>query len=326
MEIQIADTTLRDGNQAPGVSFSTSQKLRIAQMLDNIGVDELEVGIPAIGEHERSTIRALSGLKLSCRLLVWCRAKLEDIILAMECNTQNVHISFPVSSILLNAMSKDRVWVMESLNRLIPFAARHFDFVSVGAQDAFRTDFSFLKDFYNLAHQVGAHRIRIADTVGTATPSQVTHVVKKLLSGTHEIPIEFHGHNDLGMATANAFTAAEAGAKVLSVTVNGLGERAGNTALEEIAMVLSLHKKFHSNIRTSSLTKLCHFVSEASNRTIPESKPVTGGSAFLHESGIHCAALFKDPLTYQPFLPQSVGQIASKFFLGKHPGRKTLRP
>jgi homocitrate synthase NifV len=194
----------------------------------------------------------------------------------------------------------------------------------VGAQDAFRCDPDFLVRFYSRAYQSGAGRIRIADTVGSATPSRVKGVIEQLLSKQFELPIEFHGHNDLGMATANAFTAVEAGVHAIGVTVNGLGERAGNVPLEEIAMALSLDDRLECSIRTPGLMRLCQFVAEASNRMIPEAKPVTGESVFKHESGIHCAALIKEPLSYQPYPPEAAGNRGFEFVLGKHSGRHII--
>ena len=324
-KITIVDTTLRDGEQAPGVSFDLGEKIEIARMLADLGVDELEAGIPAMGEAEREEIRSLVALDLPCRIVPWCRALESDIRLAAECGVEGVHIGFPVSKILLDSMSKDRDWVLESLDRLVSYASRYFDFVSVGAKDAFRCDFDFLSWFYILASQCGADRIRIADTVGTATPSRVKRMVEGLLSLGCDLPVEFHGHNDLGMATANAFTAAEAGAQAISTTVNGLGERAGNAALEEIAMALHLDDNLECSIRPAGLTKLCRAVAAASGRNIPASKPVTGEDIFKHESGIHCAALIKDPLSFQPYLPEIAGREESRFVLGKHSGRNVIR-
>ncbi len=324
-KIKIIDATLRDGEQAPGVSFRREQKLKIAGMLAEIGVDEIEAGIPAMGEEERADIRALNALKLPIPVIPWCRALERDIELASECDAAGVHVSFPVSSILLGAISKDRAWVLNSLEHLIAFSRRYFDFVSVGAQDAFRADFDFLSRFYTLASLCGADRVRIADTVGTATPSRVKATMEKLLSLELGIPVEFHGHDDLGMATANALSAAEAGADAVSATVNGLGERAGNVPLEEIAMVFHLEENFACDIRTPRLMELCSYVANASRRPIPESKPVTGDSAFAHESGIHCAALLENPLSYQPYLPEAAGQKGCRFVPGKHSGRKIAR-
>ena len=324
-KVKVIDATLRDGEQAPGVSFDREQKVKIARMLAEIGVDEIEAGIPAMGEEERADIRALTALKLPVPLIPWCRALERDIRLAFECDAAGVHISFPVSSILLEAMSKDRAWVLESLESLVEFSRRYFDFVSVGAQDAFRADSDFLARFYSLAARCGADRVRIADTVGTATPARVVKLIGKLLSPGCRVPIEFHGHNDLGMATANALTAAEAGAVAVSATVNGLGERAGNVPLEEIAMAFHLEENFECEIRTPRLMELCAYVAEASRRPIPESKPVTGDSVFAHESGIHCAALLENPLAYQPYLPETAGRKGCRFVPGKHSGRKIAR-
>ncbi|MDY6988603.1 MAG: hypothetical protein SWQ30_11165 [Thermodesulfobacteriota bacterium] len=318
--IWLVDTTLRDGEQAPGVNFSRKQKVTVARMLDRIGLDELEIGIPAMGRDVQEDMRALSQKDLSCRLTAWCRARQEDIDMAARCSVDSVHMSFPVSAIHLGAMGKTESWVENRLNRLVPLAGRCFDHVSVGAQDATRAKEDFLVRFARWAKEAGAERLRIADTVGIARPLQVARMVKDMTENVPGLLVEFHGHNDLGMATANAVTAAEAGAKALSVTVNGLGERAGNVPLEEIALALKGISKESCRVKTRGLKALCAYVARASKRPIPIDKAVTGAVAFTHESGIHCAALLKEPETYEPFSPDTVGRGKSTFLLGTHSG------
>ena len=320
----IIDTTLRDGEQAPGVVFSTAEKIEIASLLADAGVNELEIGYPAISHDERNVIRKINAMKLPVRLTSWARAKWEDIEDACICGTEAVHISFPVSDLYLQLMQRDYAWVQQQLQELVPKAKKYFKFVSVGAQDATRAEPELLKSFVLDATECGADRIRIADTVGIATPPSVINLVGMLKSIT-PAALEFHAHNDLGMATANAFTALEAGCHAVSVSVTGLGERAGNAALEELAIALKLSEKYKTSIDTRQLSHLCNTVSKAAGRAIETQKPVVGKSAFQHESGIHCAALLKHPLSYQPFLPDQVGRDKHELVIGKHSGSASLQ-
>ena len=320
----IIDTTLRDGEQAPGVVFSSAEKIEIACLLAGAGVNELEVGYPAISGEERSTIRDIVALKLPVRLTSWARAKWQDIEDACICGTEAIHISFPVSALYLELMERDYSWVQEQLQELIPRAKKYFDVVSVGAQDATRAEPELLKRFVLDAEACGADRVRIADTVGIATPSSVIKLVSVLQSASHTA-LEFHAHNDLGMATANAYTALEAGCQAVSVSVTGLGERAGNAALEELAIALKLSGKYKTGIDTRKLSHLCTAVSKASGRAIEDQKPVVGKSAFQHESGIHCSALLKHPLSYQPFLPDEIGRDKYEMIIGKHSGSASIQ-
>lgn len=321
----MVDTTLRDGEQAPGVVFQPLEKIMIASKLADCGIDEIEAGIPAMGENACREIIALAHLNLPCILSCWCRAVKEDIALAAGCNTPGVHISFPTSSILLKTFEKDEAWVLNTLDDLVRYSRSWFDQISVGAQDATRTDTRFLHRFARRARDLGVHRIRIADTVGMVTPSMVMDMISQLMSAVPGLDLEFHGHNDLGMATANAVSAVDAGAAALSVTVNGLGERAGNAPLEETAMALFGLGARKGNIHLSSLTDLCHTVARFSNQIIPPAKPIVGSRIFFHESGIHCAGLLKDPASYELFAPEQVGNQPRSYVLGSHSGTAALR-
>lgn len=323
--VWIIDTTLRDGEQAPGVAFHTEEKMTLVRLLDEAGVDELEVGIPAMGDSACSEIRAMVALNPTALLTSWCRALEQDIDQATECGTAGVHISFPVSPVLLQAMGKSQGWVKEQLCNLIPLALERFRLVSVGAQDAFRADPGFLNTFACTASACGAHRVRIADTVGLTRPFQVAELVQRLIPLLGKTALEFHGHNDLGMATANAITAIEAGAQAVSVTVNGLGERAGNAALEQVAVAATTLDHRCASVDTRRLAKICQWVGRITGRTIGPDRPVVGEAVFTHESGIHCAALLKNPSTYQPFPPEMVGRKCARLVVGRHSGTHMIR-
>jgi len=323
--VWIIDTTLRDGEQAPGVAFRTAEKLALVRLLDEAGVDELEVGIPAMGHSVCREIRAMVASNPSALLTSWCRAVQKDIDMAAECGTDGVHISFPVSSVLLHAMGKTQGWVQEQLCRLIPSTLERFQLVSVGAQDGFRAEPGFLNTFVCTASACGAHRVRIADTVGLTRPLQVAELVRRLIPLLGTTSLEFHGHNDLGMATANAVTAVEAGAQAVSVTVNGLGERAGNAALEQVAVAVNTLDHRSSSVDTRRLAKVSQWVARITDRTIAPDRPVVGEAVFTHESGIHCAALLKDPSSYQPFSPETVGHRCARLVVGRHSGTSVIR-
>jgi homocitrate synthase NifV len=321
----IIDTTLRDGEQAPGVCFDRKSKLAIAQGLDRAGIHELELGTPAMGPGVQADIRRIRELGLNCQLSVWCRARLDDLAAAVRCNVSGIHISLPVSPIHLTALGKDPAWVLAQLETMVPKARYYFDRVSIGAQDATRADRAFLLQFARSVHAAGAHRLRVADTVGIACPSTLVELVASLNSAASGLTIEFHGHDDLGMATANALTALEAGAGAISVTVNGLGERAGNTALEQIAMALTGHDALNCPIDTTCLLSLCQLVANAAGQPVYPTQPVVGDRAFTHESGIHCHAMFKESRAYEPFAPRQVGRSDRHYVIGAHSGITAIR-
>ncbi|MDI6800372.1 MAG: homocitrate synthase [Actinomycetota bacterium] len=319
VEVKIDDTTLRDGEQTAGVVFSNHEKIRIAKLLDEIGVDQIEVGIPAMGGDEKESIKKIVDLGLKASILAWNRTVIDDIKHSVDCGVKAVAVSISASDIHMeHKLKKDRAWVLESIKTSVDFAKSHDLYVSVNAEDASRADRGFLIEFAKVAKSHGADRLRYCDTLGVMEPFSTYNDIKALKDAV-DIDIEMHTHNDFGMATANALAGVLAGAIWINTTINGLGERAGNAALEEVVMALKCIGGLDLGFETEKFRALSEYVANASARTIPAWKSIVGTNVFAHESGIHADGVLKHPQTYEAFSPEEVG-LFRQIVIGKHSG------
>ena len=321
--ISIVDTTLRDGEQTAGVVFANHEKIAIAEMLSDLGINQLEVGIPAMGGDEKEVIKSICKRNLKPSIMAWNRAVISDIENSIDCGVDAVAISISVSDIhIQHKLKTSREWVIENMVKSVEFAKKNGLYVSVNGEDASRADLKFLTTFIDAAKEAGADRFRYCDTVGVMEPFSIKDTIMKIYNRT-KFDIEMHTHNDFGLATANAIAGVLGGANYIGVTVNGLGERAGNAALEEVLMALKYVYNYEVNIDTTKFKDLAEYVSKAAGRELPSWKAIVGSNMFKHESGIHADGALKNPKNYEAFDPREVG-LERQIVIGKHSGKAAI--
>lgn len=323
-KIKIDDTTLRDGEQMPGVYFTPEEKLRIAEYLAEIGVDRLE-NFATYNEADRKATKLILDAGLKIRVAGWCRASAQDIEDSMKTGVKEVGISHPVSDLhLQKKLNITRGEALERIETAVEFARDHGLEVFVHGEDSTRADWEFEKQFITTAAQAGASVYRICDTVGIGLPfTNVFEKIRRIKAETPVKELEWHGHDDLGFATANTIAALYAGVDWASVTILGIGERAGNAELEKVLLTLYHHfglKRFN----LEPLTEFAEYVTKIAHLPLPVNKAVVGRNVFAHESGIHVHGVLKEPSTYEIFPPELVGQ-QRRLVVGKHSGKSLVK-
>ncbi|RLI93259.1 MAG: 2-isopropylmalate synthase [Candidatus Altiarchaeales archaeon] len=323
MKIKILDTTLRDGEQTPGVSFTPDEKLRIAKALDDLGVDVIEAGSAITSEGEREGIKMIADEGLRAEISSYARILRGDIDAAISCDVNSIFLVAPTSDLHIKyklGITRDEL-VKKTLNA-IQYCKDHGLVVDLCTEDGSRTDVRFLSKILESATQYGVDRFTIADTVGIMLPERIHEMFSKLARES-KVPLGVHCHDDLGLATANTIAAVRAGASIVDVTVNGLGERAGNASLEEVVMALKLGYNYDMGIKTEKITSVSDLVEKSCGIPVAPNKAIVGDNAFTHEAGIHVDGILKKPETYEAIKPESVG-ARRRFVLGKHVGTKAI--
>jgi D-citramalate synthase len=315
--LRFLDTTLRDGEQTPGVSLKPEQKFEIASRLADIGVDVVEAGSAAASDGEREAIRRIADAGLSAEICTFVRALRTDIDYAADCNAASIHLVVPVSDLhIAKKMRKTRDQVVAMAMDAIGYAKERGLIVELSGEDASRADQQFLREIFGQGVDHGADRLCFCDTVGLLTPEKAAEFIPPLAKIA---PLSIHCHDDLGFAVTNTMAALKAGASCAHVTVNGLGERAGNTPFEEIVMGLEVLYGYHTRIRRELLYPLSSLVSRHTGVPLAVNKAIVGEMAFTHESGIHAHGVIREPSTYESVKPEMVGR-KRRIVLGKHSG------
>jgi len=322
MKVRIFDTTLRDGEQSPGVSLSPEQKLAIAKKLDELGVDAMEVGFPVVSVGEQQAIKMITESGLRAEICGLARANKKDIDAAVDSGLNYIHTFIATSDIHMQyklKLTKDEV--LAKAIEAVEYGKSRGLQVEFSAEDATRSDREFLKKVFSEVAKAGADRVDIPDTVGYSTPQYIAEITKDTINAT-KLPVSVHCHDDFGLAVANAISGIQAGASCAHVTINGIGERAGNASLEEFVMslqCLQFNDNYETGIKTDLLYDTSRFVSKLVGMSVQPNKAIVGANAFGHESGIHTHGVLCNPLTYEPISPELVGRTRW-LQVGKHAG------
>lgn len=334
--IHFFDTTLRDGEQSPGCSMNVAEKLRMARQLSILGVDIIEAGFPVASRGDRTAVECIAREVRGPRIAALARALREDIEIAAHAiehaNLARLHVFLASSDLHLECKLKiSRAQALAQTHEAVLLARRYCDDVQFSPEDATRSDRDFLCEMVQIAVNAGATVINVPDTVGYALPIEYAGfftMLRERISGIEAVTLSAHCHDDLGLATANALAAIGAGARQTECTINGIGERAGNAALEEIAAAMKVRgdqMPFTNNIRMDQIYPSSRMLSECISFAPAPNKAVVGDNAFAHEAGIHQHGVLANPLCYEIMTPESVGVEKNRMVLGKHSGRHALR-
>jgi 2-isopropylmalate synthase len=334
--VRIFDTTLRDGEQSPGFSMSVPEKVRMARQLESLGADIIESGFPIASAGDLEGTRAVSREIRSCTVAALARTRRDDIDAALEglsgAAHPRLHTFLATSDLhLQHKLRLTREEALEAISSNVKYARERCAEVEFSAEDASRTDINFLCEAVSRAVRAGATTINLPDTVGYAVPEEYAAMFRRVieyLDGANGITLSAHCHDDLGLAVANSLAAVQAGARQLELTINGIGERAGNAALEEVVVLLNVRQAtlgLKTNVRLEMLYATSRMLTEITGAQVAPNKAVVGANAFAHEAGIHQDGILKNPLTYEIISPEAVGVPKRQLVLGKHSGRNALR-
>ena len=323
MNIKILDTTLRDGEQTPGVSLTSSEKLLIANKLDEIGLDYIEAGSAITSEGERKSIKNITQQGLNAEILSFSRPLTVDIDYCLDCDVDGVNLVVPTSELhITDKLKMNFEELLDLSNSAVEYCKDHGLIVELSGEDASRSDIGFLRTVFNNAIEHGADRLCVCDTVGILTPETSYELFNNLKE--LKAPLSSHCHNDFGLAVANTLASVMGGATEIHTTVNGIGERAGNTSFEEcVVSINNLLSDFSTNIKINEIYSTSKLVARLTGVYIQPNKAIVGENAFSHESGIHSDGIIKNSATYEPFTPELVGR-KRQFILGKHMGTHGL--